>query len=185
METCPHYLSLTEDDAGIVGPDAVCCPPLRDADNRDRLLALSAATAVYNVASDHSPCPASSKEADPPFAGIAGVQTTLSVLLSLPSLTLERVERLRTAAAGLCGLASKGAVAPGYDADLALVDLDATWEVGPDTLRCRHRRSPFAGRTLPGVVVATLVRGTVVYQHGERVTDPVGRDASSRLALAP
>ncbi len=183
VETCPHYLVLTEEDAEHIGSDAMCCPPVRDDDNRHRLLELTAGGAVHSIASDHSPCPASAKEDDPPFAGVAGVETTLSVLLSLPSLTLEQVERLRTAAARLCGLGSKGAVAPGYDADLVLVDLNSTWEVRPDSLHSRHRRSPFTGRTLPGVVVATLVRGTVVYEHGVQAADPAGRDASSRLAL--
>jgi allantoinase len=177
VETCPHYLALTDEDVRHIGTDAVCCPPIRDADNRRRLLELAAGGAVQSVASDHSPCSPLAKEHDPPFAGVAGVETALSVMLSLPSLTLEHIERLRTNAAALCGLGHKGAVAPGYDADLALVDLHAAWEVGPTTLHSRHRRSPFTGRRLPGVVVATLLRGTVVYESGGQAAEPAGRDA--------
>jgi allantoinase len=175
VETCPHYLALTGSDVARVGADAVCCPPIRDEENRRRLLALTAAGAVHSVASDHSPCPPAEKATDHPFAGVAGVQTSLSVLLSLGSLTLADIVRLRTAAAGLCGLARKGAVAVGYDADLALVDLGARWTVGPGTLHTRHRRSPFAGTTLPGVVVTTLVRGTVVYEAGAQAAEPGGQ----------
>jgi allantoinase len=85
------------------------------------------------------------------------------------------VSRLRTAAARLFGLPRKGEVAPGYDADLALVDLDATWTVNTATLRDCQRRSPFCGEVLRGVVEATLVRGHVVYEAGRQTSDPIGR----------
>jgi dihydroorotase-like cyclic amidohydrolase len=133
---------------------------------------------IDSVASDHSPCPPALKEGPTPFAGVSGVETTLSVLLSLVSrglLSLSDIVRLRGAAATLCRLAHKGAVAPGYDADLALVDVGADWTVAPETLHCRHRRSPFLGRTLPGVVVATIVGGVVVYEAGGQAAEPSGR----------
>ena len=175
VETCPHYLALTDVDAARIGADATCCPPLRDEQNRVRLLALTANGRVDSVASDHSPCPPEQKSGDTPFAGVAGVETTLSALLALGTLPLSAIVRLRTAAAALCRLPRKGAIAPGYDADLALVDLGARWRVGPDTLHSRHRRSPFSGTTLPGVVVATIVRGRVVYEAGVAVSEPCGQ----------
>jgi allantoinase len=175
VETCPHYLALTEADAARIGPDAVCCPPLRDEENRRRLHALAASGAIHSVASDHSPCPPEEKEGSAPFAGVSGVETSLSILLSLGTLSVADIVRLRTAAAALCRLRGKGAVAPGFDADLALVDLDARWIVGPATLHTRHRRSPFVGSTLPGVVTTTIVRGTVVYEAGAAASGPQGR----------
>ncbi|HEX4163680.1 MAG TPA: allantoinase AllB [Acidimicrobiales bacterium] len=175
VETCPHYLALNDADAARIGPDAMCCPPLRDEENRRRLHALAASGAIHSVASDHSPCPPEEKEGSTPFAGVSGVETSLSILLSLGTLSVADIVRLRTAAAALCQLRGKGAVAPGYDADLALVDLDARWVVGPDTLHSRHRRSPFVGSTLPGVVATTIVRGTVVYEAGAAAADPQGR----------
>jgi allantoinase len=175
VETCPHYLSLSDDEVAHIGPDAICCPPIRDDQNRGRLVAMVTDGTIDTVASDHSPCPPEHKEGDSPFAGVAGVETALSVLLSIERISLDDVSRLRTAAAGLFGLRRKGALAVGYDADLVLVDLDATWTVGPDTLHTRHRRSPFTGRTLPGVVMTTCVRGTVVYQSGQQMADPSGQ----------
>ncbi len=175
VETCPHYLVLTAADVARIGPDAVCCPPVRDEENRRGLWQALREGLIDSIASDHSPCPPAYKEQQPPFAGISGVQTTLSVLLSSGALTLLEVSRLRTAAARLFGLARKGAVAPGFDADLALVDLHATWRVDGDTLRDRHARSPFRGEVLRGVVEKTLVRGDVVYEAGLRVSDPIGR----------
>ena len=158
-----------------IGPDAACCPPIRGEGDRLRMVAQVADGTIDSVASDHSPCPPALKEGSNPFAGVAGVETTLSVLLSLGPVSLRDIVRLRGAAAALCGLAHKGAVAPGYAADLALVDVDATWTVAPESLHSRHRRSPFLGRVLPGVVAATIVGGVVVYEAGGQAAEPSGR----------
>jgi allantoinase len=174
VETCPHYLALDDRAASRIGPDAQCCPPVRDESNRRSLVRAVLDGRIDTIASDHSPCPPEEKEGDAPFAGVSGVQTTLSVLLNL-DLPLAVIDRLRTAAARLCALVGKGALAVGSDADVALVDMAATWTVGPDTLHTRHRRSPFTGRVLPGVVRATLVRGEVVYQDGAPASEPIGR----------
>ncbi len=174
VETCPHYLALDDQAAARIGPDAQCCPPVRDESTRLEMVRAAMDGSIDTIASDHSPCPPENKEGDAPFAGVSGVQTTLSVLLSL-DFPLPVLDRLRTAAARLCGLAGKGALAVGADADVALVDLTATWTVGPDTLRTRHRRSPFTGRVLPGVVQATLVRGQCVYEDGAPAGEPSGR----------
>ncbi len=130
---------------------------------------------VDTVASDHSPCPPEAKAGATPFAGVSGVETGLSVLLSLGDFTLERINRLRTGASRLFGLSRKGSLAPGFDADLVLLDDGASWVVSTDSLHTRHRRSPFAGSPLRGVVVATLVRGSVVFESGARVAEPCGR----------
>lgn len=175
VETCPHYLALNDDDVRAIGPDAVCCPPVRTENDRRRMLALVADGTVDAVASDHSPCPPALKQGTRPFAGVSGVETTLSVLLSLGTLSLRDIVRLRGAAATLCRLHRKGAIARGYDADLALVDLGSTWRVTPESLHSRHRRSPFFGRLLRGVVVSTIVAGVVVYQEGQQAADPSGR----------
>jgi allantoinase len=174
VETCPHYLALDDQAAARIGPDAQCCPPVRDEGTRLRMLRAVIDGSIDTIASDHSPCPPEEKEGDAPFAGVSGVQTTLSVLLALV-LPLPVLDRLRTAAARLCGLAGKGGLTVGSDADLVLVDLAATWTVGPDTLHTRHRRSPFTGRVLPGVVRATLVRGEPVYEDGGPAGEPIGR----------
>src|SRR4051812_3015571 len=180
-ETCPHYLVLDESDAERLGAVAKCGPPLRPAAERDALWA--ALDDIAFVASDHSPAPPELKAADDFFAvwgGIAGVQALLGVLLDgghhERGLALERIAQLSAAgAARRLGLPSKGRVATGADADLALVDLTAATEVTTGALLSRHRLSPYVGRTLRGRVVRTLVRGTTVVADGRVAAAPAGR----------
>ena len=78
--------------------------------------------------------------------------------------------------AELAGLAGrKGEIAPGCDADLALVDLAGATEVTAASLHHRHRHSPWVGRTFRGRVVRTLVRGRTVVADGRVVAPPSGR----------
>ncbi len=151
-ETCPHYLFLRESD--MVSPLAKCAPPIREPEPLWERL-----DAVQLVASDHSPSPPELKDSDDYFSiwgGIAGAQTTIPLLLTRAgAATVARLtargpaERFR--------IANKGAIAPGYDADLALVDL-ATHALTAAELEYRHRVSPFIGRPVARVV-STLLRG--------------------------
>jgi allantoinase len=163
-ETCPHYLLLTADDAVRIGALAKCAPPLRPAAERDALVAAVRRGDVDLVGSDHSPSPAALKEDDDLFAvwgGIAGAQTLLRGLLTagievdaLPTL-------LGRAPAALLGIGHrKGALAPGLDADLVLVDATVSAPFTVAELLSRHRLSPLVGRRLVGAVRGVLVRGT-------------------------
>jgi allantoinase len=174
VETCPHYLLLTEREARNIGPNALCAPPIRTADNQDELWRRLRMGQIDCVASDHSPCPPACKEGPSPFAGISGVETTLPLLLSSRRLEPAAIARLTTAAARLLGLAGKGRLDVGFDADLALVDPDAEWTVTSDTLHNRHHRSPFTGQHLRGRVVRTLVRGRTVFELGPGPCAPGG-----------
>jgi dihydroorotase-like cyclic amidohydrolase len=84
-------------------------------------------------------------------------------------LPLPELVRLMAAnPARVFGLAQrKGALRPGLDADLALIDLDAEWELEPEMLLSRNRLSPFVGRRFRGRVVRTVVRGRTVFSDGE------------------
>jgi allantoinase len=151
-ETCPHYLFLRESD--MESPLAKCAPPIREPEPLWERL-----DDVALVASDHSPSPPELKASDDYFfnwGGIAGAQTTIPLLLTkadastVARLTAEGpAERFR--------IANKGRIAPGYDADLALVDL-STHALTEAELRYRHRISPFLGRPVARVA-ATLLRG--------------------------
>lgn len=163
VETCPHYLLLDADEAEEIGPAALCSPPIRGAANRDRLWDQLAHGAVSVLASDHSPCPPTLKTGDSPWAGISGVETTVPAVASAGRLDLVTLADRLTAAGRLLRLPGKGAIAPGFDADLCLLDLDRPWTVGPETLWCRFRQSPFTGRTFTARVVRTLVRGRTVF----------------------
>jgi len=105
--------------------------------------------------------------------GISGVQTTLPVLLTegvhRRGLSLPRLVTLTSAnPARRFGLyPRKGALQPGSDADLTLVDVHREWVLGEADLHTRWPLSPFVGRAFQGRVVATLVRGRPVYREGE------------------
>jgi allantoinase len=156
VETCPHYLLLDAHDVAKIGPDALCAPPVRDVMEQPSL------ADVDCLASDHSPCPPGRKRGESPWAGITGVETSIVALLSAGVAPTE-VVRAATNAARILNLRGKGAITPGSDADLALVDLDRPWTVGPETLWCRHKASPFTGRTMSSRVVRTYVRGQVAF----------------------
>lgn len=127
------------------------------------------------IASDHSPSPPEMKQGQDFFAlwgGIAGVQSTLAVLLTegwqRRGLALERLAALLAAnPARRFGLAGKGRLAEGYDADFALVDLQQTHTLKPQDLHQRHPISPYLGRRFVGVVRETWLRGQRVYALGK------------------
>jgi allantoinase len=177
-ETCPHYLLLDEDDAVRIGALAKCSPPLRSSDEVEGLWSELLSGAIPIVASDHSPSPPEMKESDDAFAiwgGISGCQTLRGSLLAVAErrgLSLGTVASLTSAApAERFGLARKGRLEPGYDADLALVDLGHQSALAADDLLYRHRQSAFVGLAQRGRVVQTLLRGQVVMKDGV-VTGP-------------
>jgi allantoinase len=177
-ETCPHYLVLSDEDAERIGVLAKCAPPLRPASESEALWEALRDGSLPMVASDHSPSPPELKAGDAfaAWGGISGCQSLLPILLTEDRLPLGSVgsavsgfpaERLR--------LRGKGRIAPGADADLALVDLSAEHVLRADDLFYRHPHSPFVGRTLRARVVRTLVRGRTVFADGRIVAPPSGR----------
>ncbi len=183
-ETCPHYLVLTGDDMERLGAVAKCAPPLRDRVEQEALWQELFAGNIPMVVTDHSPAPADMKT-DANFfkvwGGISGCQSLLQLLLTegyflreLPLTTLAAVTS--EYAAHRFGLwPRKGGLAIGCDADLALVDLQASGELHSDDLYYRHPHSPYVGRTLRGRVQRTLVRGNTVFLDGQFAPTPVGR----------
>ena len=105
------------------------------------------------------------------WGGIAGIQSTLSILLSHgPRLPLERIAALTSwQAAERFGVEGKGQLAVGFDADVALVDVDASYELTREMLHDRHKLSPYVGRTFKGVVKRTISRGQTVFRDGKIV----------------
>jgi allantoinase len=183
-ETCPHYLAL---DAGAVPHGATaykCAPPIRNADNRDRLWAALADGTLRLVASDHSPCPPELKaEGDGDFqrawGGIASLQLGLAVTWTHArdrGHTPPHLSRwMSSAPATLVGLRGKGSLRPGNQADICMWDPDATWEVDGAALEHRHPITPYEGMRLHGRVTATYLRGWLVYEGGKIVGPPTGR----------
>lgn len=182
-ETCPHYLVLTEDDAEELGHVAKCAPPLRSDQEREALWRALADGTLPMVASDHSPAPWALKDGDDAFeawGGISGCQTLLVLLLTeghrARGLAIDLIARVTSGyVARRFRLHGKGRIEPGADADLVLVDLNASEKVSAEALHYRHRHSPFVGRTLSARVARTLVRGRTIYENGRIIGPPAGR----------
>lgn len=171
-ETCPHYLVLTDDDVERLGAVAKCAPPIRTQAEQDLLWEKLAAGEIALVASDHSPAPPDMKTSENFFevwGGIAGCQSTLPLMLTeghhKRGLSLSDIAAVTASNAALrFGLNSKGLIREGYDADLALVDIDAAWTLRAEDLQYRHRISPYVGMELRGQVLRTIVGGKTVWE---------------------
>jgi allantoinase len=170
-ETCPHYLTL---DAGHIPDGATefkCCPPIRDAANADRLWEALTTGLITCVVSDHSPCTPDLKRQDTgdfaaAWGGIASVQLGLPVIWTSArarghSLT-DVVSWMATRPADLAGLRRKGRIAVGADADLVAFDPEAEFVVDAHALHHKNPVTPYAGKTLRGVVRTTWLRGSQV-----------------------
>lgn len=181
-ETCPHYLTLTEADMEKLGAIAKCAPPLRAADEREKLWQRVLAGDVDTIGSDHSPSlPAMKARANffEAWGGIAGGQHTLPLLITEGhvdrALALPLIAKLTSFnVARRFKLPAKGAIAVGVDADFALVDARESFDVRREDLCDRHRQSPYVGRRLRGRVVQTLVRGEPVFRDGKIIAKPRG-----------
>jgi allantoinase len=182
-EVTAHHLVLSEDDAVALGAIAKCAPPLRAAEELDGLWGLLASDPTLFVVSDHSPAPLELKGSADFFAlwgGIAGLQSTVELILSevlgAGRAPVEIIERaLAGAPAARFGLAHKGVLAPGMDADIALVEVGRSRILAREELLDRHRLSPYVGRELSARVVSTLLRGEVIYRDGATVGPARGR----------
>ena len=159
-----------------IGAAAKCSPPLRPVAERDALRQRLLAGEIDLIASDHSPSSPELKCAPDFFdiwGGIAGVQSTLAVLLEAhhrDGLPLAEIVRMTAETpAARFRIAGKGKLAPGYDADLALVDLDAGFTLAPEDLQQRHRSSPYLHSPFRGRVERTLLRGQTIF-HQRRIT---------------
>jgi allantoinase len=182
IETCPHYLFFTEEDVERLGAVAKCAPPLRAASEQAALWTQLLSGVVDIVASDHSPAPPEMKTGDfgKAWGGIAGVQSTLAVLLDRGShirrLPLERISSLVAGEpARRFRIPAKGAIAIGMDADLALVDLSQSVQLRPEHLKQRHAVSPYIGSSFRGSVVRTIRRGETIFANGEITARGTGR----------
>ena len=178
-ETCPQYLSLTDADLRAQGPLLKIGPPLRTDDDRDALWAGLADGSIDTVASDHAPKP---KAKDDDFAqapyGSPQIETMLPILLhgclAEERLSLSRLARVTSEnPARLFGLyPQKGALRPGSDADLVLIDPSAEWTIERRNQHSNAAYSPYEGRTVRGRPTFVMQRGEVVVETGELVGRP-------------
>lgn len=183
VETCPHYLFFTEEDLETIGVGAKCAPPLRHPDEHARLWGEVLDGRVDLIASDHSPSDPSLKKAGDfrsSWGGVAGVQSTLAVLLERGldgrRLRFEHISGLIAAnPASRFQIPSKGRLMPGHDADMMLLDPSRSYTLEADHLLQRHKTSPYLGFVFTGVVVRTIRRGETIFRDGKIVAETKGR----------
>jgi allantoinase len=171
VETCPHYLTFAAEDIPDGATEYKCAPPIREASEREALWRALIEGDIDMIASDHSPCPPSMKNSDGDFfgcwGGIASLQLSLSAVWTGAhdrGYTMTDVTRwMCRSTSQLAGLGDrKGMLAEGCDADIAFLDTEATFVVQAAALRHRHHVTPYAGRTLRGIVRNTFVGGEPV-----------------------
>jgi len=174
-ETCVQYLELTDEVMTRWGPLAKISPPLRDRTANEGLWRHLAAGRIDAVGSDHSP---HSRETKAPglrdifdaWYGAPGVQTLLPVMWDavrrrgLPLPLLARV--LSEAPARIFGLERKGAIAPGLDADLVIMDPDREVELRGGEQIGQSGYTLYEGRRVRGWPVTTLRRGEMLVDGG-------------------
>jgi len=167
-ETCPHYLALAAEDIPDGATEFKCCPPIRERANADRLWQALGQGIIDCVVSDHSPCPPALKargggDFGAAWGGISSLQLALPVVWTQARRrghSLDHVARWMAAGpARMAGLAAKGRIEPGCDADLVAFAPGDSFTVDPARLQHRHRLTPYAGQRLDGVVRRAWLRG--------------------------
>ena len=179
VEVTPQHLLLNTAAYADIGTLAQMNPPLRSPQDNDILWQALLDGVIDFIATDHAPHTLTEKGKGYPKSpsGMPGVETSLPLMLTQAMqgrCSIAQVSHwMSTAPAQAYGIANKGAIIPGYDADLVLVDLETYRPVQRHQLETKCGWSPFEGWELTGWPVLTVVGGQVVYDHGH--IDPAVR----------
>jgi dihydroorotase len=172
-EATPHHLTLSSEDHARLGTKLQMNPPVREARHRDGVWRGIAQGIVDVLGSDHAPHTLAEKARPYPESpsGMTGVQTLVPIMLdhvAAGRLTLQRLVDLTSAGpARIFGVACKGRIAAGYDADFTIVDLERTQTIRDGWIASRCGWTPYDGRIVKGWPVGTIVRGVRVMWEGE------------------
>ncbi|MGW0179157.1 allantoinase AllB [Nocardia sp. NPDC003345] len=182
IETLVAHLFLDDSAYDDYGNLIKLNPPIRPAADVAALWAGIARGDVDIIATDHAPHTAEEQaETDvwKAYGGFIGVETMLPLLLTAAArgkLSIEDIVRLCSyRPAQRWSIASKGQLAPGFDADFVLVDPTAESTVDSAGLHSKHTVTPYHGWPLTGSVLATYLRGRLVYEKGDIIGEPAGR----------
>ena len=174
-----HYLVLSERDVAELGPIAKVNPPIRDEQSREDLWRALQDGRIATISTDHAPWPIEKKQSSMLRAspGAPGLETLLAAIftegekrgVALPEL----LGYLTWRPAEIFGLGDrKGQLAVGMDADLTVFDARTPHRYDAAQSLCSAKWSPFDGREFAGRVVATYVRGEIVFEDGSLVGEP-------------
>ena len=179
VETCPHYLAF---ESGSIPDGATaykCCPPIREASNRELLWKGLEEGTIDCIVSDHSPSTLDLKDLENgdfavAWGGVSSLQLGLSLIWTEArhrGIPLEKViSWMSTRPAEIARVPNKGLIAVGYDADFSIFAADDAFVVDVQRLKHKNPITPYDGRALSGVVRKTFLRGQVA--DG---TQPIGK----------
>jgi dihydroorotase len=191
VEVTPHHLTLDETAYTRLGTFAQMNPPVRDAVHRAALWTGVANGTADILGSDHAPHAREEKLKPYPQSpsGMTGVQTLVPIMLdhvNAGRLSLERLVDMTSHGPNrLFGIAGKGRMAAGYDADLTIVDLKRRETITNDWIKSKAGWTPYDGVTVTGWPVGTVIRGRRVMWQGELFAPATGRPMRFLEALAP
>jgi dihydroorotase (multifunctional complex type) len=181
-ETSANYLFLNAEIMKEIGPYAKIDPPLRGPEDQEALWRALNSGVIDAIASDHAPYPKEEKDKgwenifDAPSGG-TGIQTHLPLMLDSVDkgkITLKRlVETFSANPARIMGLyPRKGALVPGADADLIIVDPDAAFQIRGEDLYSKQKVTAFEGYKGKGIPITTVVRGEIIMEEGTVIGKP-------------
>jgi dihydroorotase len=188
-EATPHHLTLTANDYARLGTLIQMNPPVRAARHRDGVWRGISQGIVDVLGSDHAPHTLAEKAKPYPASpsGMTGVQTLVPIMLdhvNAGRLTLQRFVDLSShGPQRIFGMARKGRIAAGYDADFTVVDLKRRETITNAQAGSRAGWTPYDGKEVTGWPVGTIVRGRRVMWEGEIATPHQGRAVEFSEAL--
>jgi dihydroorotase len=167
-EVTPHHLTLTDEACAGFDTFTKCNPPLRSGADLGALTEALADGTIDAIATDHAPHSPVEKDVEFEQAafGMLGLETALPLCLEFVRkkvLTPSALVRLLSAAPAALLKLPGGSLAPGSAADVTVISPDAAWTCDPGRFRSRSRNSPFAGASMKGRAVLTLVGGRIVH----------------------
>ncbi|MBD2612794.1 MAG: dihydroorotase [Nostoc sp. ZfuVER08] len=180
-EVTPQHLLLNTNAYAQIGTLAQMNPPLRSPHDNQVLWQALRDGVIDFIATDHAPHTLEEKAQEYPNtpSGMPGVETSLALMLTAAmegKCTVPQVVNWMSKAVAVAyGIPNKGAIAPGYDADLVLVDLNTYRPVRREELLTKCGWSPFEGWNLTGWAVTTIVGGEIVYDKGQVNTQVRGQ----------
>jgi dihydroorotase len=189
VEVTPHHLTLSTDDNGHLGTKLQMNPPVRDKRHQRSLWHAITSGLVDVLGSDHAPHTLEEKSKPYPQSpsGMTGVQTLVPIMLNhvnAGKLSLERfVDLTSHGPQRIFGLAGKGRIAEGYDADFTIIDLERTETISNSWIESKSRWTPYDGVKVKGWPVGTMIRGRKVMWQGEINTPAQGQPARFIEAL--
>lgn len=169
-EACPHHFVLTDEACGSFDTSTKVNPPLRSKEDVEAIKEAIADGTIDCIVTDHAPHTKEDKEVGfdgAPF-GLIGLETSLALtitklvkpgIIDLPKM----VDKMSSAPARIAGLANKGEIKIGFDADITIIDPDKEWTVAKEGFASKSKNSPFIGYNLKGVVEQTICGGKIVY----------------------